>query len=84
MNEYLSKALLSLRPNSEFSFIGDDYSTIEWHVIKGTKPTNAEIDAAIEKVQADEIAENEAKATKKAELLARLGITESEAKLLLA
>ena len=80
MNEYLSKALLALRPNSEFSFIGDDYSTIEWHVIKGNKPTSAEIDAAIEKVKADESAQ----AAKKAELLARLGITEAEAKLLLA
>ena len=80
MNEYIAKALLSLRPNSEFSFIGDDYSTIEWHVIKGTKPTPAEIDAAIEKVKADEAAQ----AAKKAELLARLGITEAEAKLLLA
>ena len=80
MNEYLSKALLALRPNSEFSFIGDDYLTIEWHVIKGTKPTFAEIDAAIEKVKADETAQ----AAKKAELLARLGITEAEAKLLLA
>ena len=84
MNEYLVKALFSLRPNSEFSFIGDDYSTIEWHVINGAEPTIAEIEAAIKQVKADEIAEAQANALKKAELLNRLGITAEEAALLLA
>ena len=84
MNEYLAKALFLLRPNSEFSFIGEDYSTIVWHVINGAEPTIAEIEAAIKQVKADEIAEAKAKATKKAALLDRLGITAEEAQLLLA
>jgi hypothetical protein len=80
----LVKAINKLRPNSEFSFQDDDYSTINWIVLNGEPPTQAEIDAAIEQVKADEIAKAETKAQAKAELLERLGITEDEAKLLLA
>ena len=81
---YLVSAIQLLRPNSEFSFTDNDYSTIKWDVLEGDAPTQSEIDAAIEQVKANEIAEAEAKAQAKAELLQRLGITEDEAKLLLA
>ena len=81
---YLVKAIKKLKPTAEFSFTSDDYSTIKWDILDGEAPTQAEIDAAIEQVKADEIAKAEAKATKKAALLDRLGITEDEAKLLLA
>lgn len=84
MKNYLVNAIKRLKPNSEFSFSNDDYSTIVWHILDGDAPTQAEIDDAIEQVKADEIAEAEAKAQAKAELLERLGITEDEAKLLLA
>lgn len=84
MNNYLGKAIKYLRPNAEFSFTENDYSTVNWDVLDGEAPTQAEIDVAIEKVKADEIAETEAKATAKAALLDRLGITENEAKLLLS
>ena len=84
MNNYLVTAIRKLRPNSEFSFTNNDYSTIKWDVLEGTAPTQAEIDEAIEQVKADEIAEAEAKATAKAALLAQLGITEEQAKLLLS
>jgi hypothetical protein len=80
---YLAKAIRKLKPNAEFSFNNDDYSTIKWDVLEGNAPTQAEIDAAIEQVKADEIAEAEARATQKAALLERLGISEDEAKLLL-
>jgi hypothetical protein len=80
----ITKAIQRLRPSAEFSFQNDDYSTIKWDVLEGDAPTQAEIDAAIEQVKADEIAEAEAKAAQKAALLDRLGITEDEAKLLLA
>jgi hypothetical protein len=80
---YLSKAIRFLKPNSEFSFQENDYSTIKWDVLDGTAPTQAEIDAAIEQVKADEITEATTKAAQKAALLERLGITEDEAKLLL-
>jgi hypothetical protein len=83
-NEDLVKAIKYLKPNSEFSFNDNDYSTINWIILEGEAPTQAEIDAAIEQVKADEVAEAEAKATQKAALLNRLGITDDEAKLLLA
>ena len=81
---YLIKAIRKLKPNSEFSFQEDDYSTIKWDVLDGEAPTQVEIDAAIEQVKADEITEAEAKATAKTALLTQLGITAEQAKLLLS
>ena len=75
---YLSKAINKLKPNAEFSFTGNDYSTIKWDVLEGKAPTQAEIDTAIEQVKADELAEAEAKAQAKAAAeskLAALGLT---------
>jgi len=82
--DYLFLAIKKLKPTAQFSYSNDDYSTIKWDVLEGDAPTQAEIDSAIEQIKADEIAEAEAKATQKAALLNRLGITEDEAKLLLA
>jgi hypothetical protein len=81
---YLVEAIFKLRSNSEFVIHDNDYSTIEWHVLEGTAPTKAEIDAAIKQIKADDITEAEAKATEKSALLARLGLTAEEAKLLLS
>ena len=80
---YLVKAIFKLRPNSEFSFQNNDYSTIKWDVLEGKAPTQLEIDKAIEQVKADEIAEIETKAAKREALLSKLGITEEEARILL-
>lgn len=84
MKSYLVDAIRKLKPNSEFVISNDDYATIEWHVLDGEAPTQKEIDAAIKEIKADEIAEAEAKATAKAALLTKLGITEKEALLLLS
>jgi len=84
MDNYLVKAIQSLRPTAEFSFNDEDYSTIKWDVLEGEAPTQAEINAEIVKIKANEIKEAENKAAAKAALLERLGITEDEAKLLLA
>jgi hypothetical protein len=84
MKDYLSAAILSLRPGSEFSYIDNDYSTIEWHVLEGKAPTKAQIDVEIEKIKAAEATKAEDDAAAKAALLTRLGITADEAKLLLA
>jgi hypothetical protein len=78
MNNYLVAAIRKLKPNSEFSFTNDDYSTVKWDVLEGNPPTQDEIDAAIEQVKADEIADAEAKAQAKAiaqSKLAALGLT---------
>lgn len=82
---YLSKAILKLKPNAEFSFTENDYATIKWDVLDGDAPTQAEIDAAIELVKADEAnsqaALAQAKATAEAKLAA-LGLTKDDLKAL--
>lgn len=82
--DYLIKAIYKLKPTAQFVITDNDYSTIVWHNLDGEAPTQAEIDGAIEQIKADEIAEAEAKATAKAVLLERLGISEDEARLLLS
>jgi hypothetical protein len=84
MSDYLAKAIKKLKPKAEWSFSNNDYSTINWIVLEGQAPTQAEIDEAIEQVKADEAQAVIDKATAKAALLDRLGITEDEAKLLLS
>lgn len=81
---YLAKAIIKLKPDSEFIIRDNDYSSIEWHVLNGEAPTLDEIDAVIEIIKEEEAVEERAKATAKADLLEKLGITEEEAKLLLA
>ena len=81
---YLVKAIRKLKPNSEFSFNDDDYSTIKWDVLDGEAPTQKEIDDAIKAVKVEEKIAETNRAADKAALLARLGITEDEAKLLLS
>ncbi len=80
---YLVKAIHKLKPNSEFSFTNNDYSTIKWDVLEGEAPTQAEIDAAIKEVKAEEKADEKAKESAREALLEKLGITADEAKLLL-
>ena len=80
----LIKAIKLLKPTAEFSFTEDDYATIKWDILDGDAPTQKEIDAAIKKFKADEAQAEATKATAKAALLDRLGITAEEAKLLLS
>ena len=80
---HLALAIRKLRPNAEFSFTNDDYSTVKWDVLDGKAPTQSEIEAAIEQVKADELASAAKAIADKAALLAKLGITADEAKLLL-
>jgi hypothetical protein len=83
MNEQtLIKAILKLRPTSEFSFTDGDYTSIVWTSLEGKAPSKAEIDKAIKEVEAAEISEANAKESQKAALLAKLGITADEAALL--
>lgn len=84
MSIYFGKAIKQLRPTAEFSYIEDDYDSIKWDVLEGTAPTKKEIEDAIKDIKAKEITDAETKAAAKTALLTRLGITEDEAKLLLA
>jgi len=80
---YIAKAIHKLKPTAQFSFTDDDYSTIKWDVLEGKAPTQKQIDDAIEQVKADEITEAETKATAKAAILDRLGLTADELKTIL-
>jgi hypothetical protein len=62
---------------------GDDYKGLTW-LSDTPKPTKKTLDELWQEVQDLVIAEVQAKAQAKAELLERLGITEDEAKLLLS
>jgi hypothetical protein len=84
MKGYLADAIKSLRPTAEFSYTEEDYLTVKWDVLDGIAPTQAEIDAAIKKIKADEKAAEAKAITDKTALLAKLGITADEAKLLLS
>jgi hypothetical protein len=85
MRDYLLEAIKLLKPNAEFSFQENDYSTIKWDVLDGDAPTQAQIDVAIEQIKADEITQAEAKAQAKAAAeakLAALGLTAEDLKAL--
>jgi len=85
MISYLSAAIRHLRPNAQFSYQNDDYSTIKWDVLDGDAPTQTEIDAAIEEIKADEAQAEIDKAAKKAAAeakLAALGLTADDLKAL--
>jgi uncharacterized lipoprotein YddW (UPF0748 family) len=77
------KAIKHLKPNAEFSFDNNDYSTIKWDVLDGDAPTWEELEAAHLQVKAAEEAKVAEAAAKRQALLDKLGITEDEARLLL-
>jgi len=80
---YLVKAIRSLCPTAEFSFIEEDYSTVQFDVLEGNAPTEAEITKEIAKIKSNEAKQIQDNAEAKSALLARLGITAEEAALLL-
>jgi hypothetical protein len=79
----LVQAIHRLKPNAEFTFTEDDYSSIEWINLEGSAPTTTEIEAAIKEIKAEEKSAAVALDVKKQEVLAKLGLTADEAALLL-
>lgn len=78
-------ALVKLLPDTEWKMDNSDLDTLEiLSASSQQKPTQAEIDATIEQIKTDEAQAEIDKATQKAALLDRLGITEAEARLLLS
>jgi hypothetical protein len=71
-SQLLVAAIRLLKPNSEFVIRDNDYSTIEWHILEGEAPSQAEIDEAIEQVKADDAQAELDKAVKKATAEAKL------------
>ena len=71
-SQLLVDTIRLLKPNSEFVIRDNDYSTIEWHILEGEAPSQAEIDEAIEQVKADDAQVELDKAAKKAAAEAKL------------
>lgn len=80
----ITNAIRSLCPNAEFSLWDEDYSTIIWHVLDGNAPSAKEVNDEAKRLAESAINDKAVKLAKKAELLAKLGITEDEARLLLS
>ena len=78
MSNDLTKAIYKLKPNAEFSFTNNDYSTVKWDVLDGEAPTQAEIDDAIKSIKKDEKAEAKTKEATKSAILERIGLTADE------
>ena len=52
-NVTIGDALQSLRPGAEFSVSGDKYEQIEWYSENIPKPTLQEVDAELQRLQAE-------------------------------
>jgi hypothetical protein len=74
--------LAMLSPNSEWVIRGGDFDSIEW--IKGERITKSEYEAGFAKYDAWKAEQDAKAAADKAALLAKLGITADEAKMLLS
>ena len=78
----IGQAVMSLRPNTEWTMNGDDVEGIIWHT-EGVEPlTTAEVQAEIarlEQAAADQAAAKEAAKASALAKLQALGLTEQEA-----
>lgn len=79
----VGEVLTMLCPSVEWSLIGENYEDIDWHG-KAAPITKKEFLDGFATVDAFKAEQQAAQAKAKADLLAKLGITEDEAKLLLA
>ena len=50
----MGKAIRALQPNAEFSYDDEDYSTLRWNNLEITIPTEEEIQAKIQELEAVE------------------------------
>jgi hypothetical protein len=79
----ITQALASLCPGKEWTLSGDNYADLVW-LSEGKAPTKSAIEAEIALLPAKKAEVEAVRATAKAALLAQLGITEDQAKLLLS
>jgi hypothetical protein len=79
----ITKALLRMG-YTEFVVRGDTYDGIEWVVEPDTVPSEEEVLDMVSQLNVLEQAELDAKATHKAAILERLGLTEDELRVVLS
>lgn len=80
----INEVIAYLRPDKEWTLIGDSISDLVFNDESVNPITDAEYAKAEKELIAKEAADKAADAAAKAAILDRLGITEAEAKLLLA
>lgn len=77
----ISQAVMSLRPNTEWSMNGDDVEGIIWHT-EGVQPlTRAEVDVEVARLESAVVAEQQRKEAARASAITKLavfGLDESE------
>lgn len=49
----ISDAIASIRPNASWQMVGEDYSGLDWFDLTQEKPTEAEINAEVARLQAE-------------------------------
>jgi hypothetical protein len=81
--DFLVDAIKYLKPNAEFSYINDDYSTIKWDVLEGDAPTEAEVVTAIAIVKKQKADDQAAKDAARQAVLDKLGLSADEVAALL-
>lgn len=54
----LTDALRSLYPTAQWSLLNNDYSTLQWFANPEPKPTKAELDAEVARLEAEEPLKN--------------------------
>ena len=81
--EYLAQAIRNLKPTAEFTYQENDYSSVNWLILDGNAPTQKQIDDEIKRIKEVEAAETQSKATAKAAIADRLGLTADELQVLL-
>ena len=79
----LAEAINLYNPSAQWTLLGNDYETLDWHSVDIAKPTKAELENLLLEVEAVKAQQEADNSTAKAALLARLGITAEEAVLLL-
>ena len=82
-SENIVDAIRLLKPSAEFSFIDNDYSTIQWDVLEGDAPTEAELQAAIAIVEKQKADEQASKDADRQAVLDKLGLSADEVAALL-
>jgi hypothetical protein len=81
----LAEAINLYNPNAQWTLLGDDYDTLDWHSLDIAKPTKAELENLLLEVEAVKAQQEADKATAKASAEAKLvalGLTTDDLKAL--
>jgi hypothetical protein len=81
----LAEAINLYNPNAQWTLLGDDYNTLDWHSVDIAKPTKKQLEnllLEVEAVQAQQNAKAEADKNAAQAKLAALGLTPDDLKAL--